>query len=347
MKRNFLPFLSLLIVATATSTTAFAGNPDRAGSAGAGQLLINPWSLSTGLAGSNMATITGVEAGFLNVAGMAFVDRTELAFSNQQFMVGTGIMLNSLGFVQAMGSGVLGVTVTSMSFGDIPITTEDLPEGGIGSFSPSFSNIGISYAKAFSESIYAGMTLRIISESISNVRAGGVSIDAGIRYLAGDDGRLKFGISLRNVGTPLRYGGDGMSLTATPQDQAESLTLLVRSERFELPSLVNIGFGYDIFRKESLTLIGTGQFTSNSFTKDNFSGGLELDFKERVQLRVGYQHEDGIGDKETRTNVYTGPSAGFSAKFPNESGGSIGIHYGYRTTNPFDGTHSIGFSISI
>lgn len=347
MKRNFLPFLSLLIVAAATSTTAFAGNPDRAGSAGAGQLLINPWSLSTGLAGSNMATITGVEAGFLNVAGMAFIDRTELAFSNQQFMVGTGIMLNSLGFVQAMGSGVLGVTVTSMGFGDIPITTEDLPEGGIGSFSPSFSNIGISYAKAFSESIYAGMTLRIISESISNVRAGGVSIDAGIRYLAGDDGRLKFGISLRNVGTPLRYGGDGMSLTATPQGQTESLTLLVRSERFELPSLVNIGFGYDIFRKESLTLIGTGQFTSNSFTKDNFSGGLELDFKERVQLRVGYQHENGIGDKETRTNVYTGPSAGFSAKFPTESGGSIGIHYGYRTTNPFDGTHSIGFSISI
>ncbi len=42
----------------------------------------------------------------------------------------------------------------------------------------------------------------MISESISNVRANGVAFDAGIRYLAGDDGRLKFGISLRNVGLP-------------------------------------------------------------------------------------------------------------------------------------------------
>ncbi len=345
MKR--ISLLSLTLAALAVSSTAFAGNPDRAGSAGAGQLLMNPWSLSTGLAGSNMATITGVEAGFLNVAGMAFVERTELAFSSQQYLVGSGITLNSLGFVQAMGSGVLGVTVTSMGFGDIPITTEDLPEGGIGSFSPSFSNIGISYAKAFSESIYGGMTLRIISESISNVRAGGISIDAGIRYNAGDDGRLKFGISLRNVGPPLRYGGDGMTLTATPQGQAESLTLMVRSERFEMPSLVNIGFGYEIFRKESLALVGTGQFTSNSFTKDNFSGGLELDFKDRVQLRVGYQHEEGLGSDETRTNAFTGPSAGFSAKFPTNGDGFIGIHYGYRTTNPFDGTHSLGFNISI
>jgi hypothetical protein len=96
-----------------------------------------------------------------------------------------------------------------------------------------------------------------------------------------------------------------------------------------------------------LALVGTGQFTSNSFTKDNLSGGLELDFKDRVQLRVGYQHEEGLGSDETRTNAFTGPSAGFSAKFPTNGDGFIGIHYGYRTTNPFDGTHSVGFNISI
>ena len=40
-------------------------------------------------------------------------------------------------------------------------------------------NIGISYAKAFSNSIYGGFAIKIISESISNSKAQGVAIDAG------------------------------------------------------------------------------------------------------------------------------------------------------------------------
>ena len=48
------------------TTAVFAGNPDRAGSAGAGQLLINPWAQSNGMAGTNMAITEGLEGTFLN-----------------------------------------------------------------------------------------------------------------------------------------------------------------------------------------------------------------------------------------------------------------------------------------
>ena len=346
MQRILTSTLALML-AVACASPAYAGNPDRSGSAGAGQLLILPWAMSSGVAGANTALITGVEASFSNVAGLAFVNRTELAVCNQQYLVGTDIQLNSFGFVQAVGGGHFGVTVTSMTFGEIEITTEDLPEGGIGAYRPTFSNIGLSYAKAFSNTIYGGLTVRMISESISNVRANGVAFDAGIRYLAGDDGRLKFGISLRNVGAPMRYGGDGLTLTATPQGAAEGLTIMQRSERFELPSLVNIGFGYDMMRRESMTLTGMGQFTSNSFTRDQVSGGLELSLRDRFILRAGYLYEDGLGSEETTQTAMTGPSAGFTVKLPTSDDGYIGLHYGYRTTNPFDGIHSIGLNISM
>ena len=326
-----------LLLAVSIANPAQAGNPDRSGSAGAGQLLILPWALSSGLAGANTAS---------NVAGLAFVNRTELAVCNQQYMVGTDIQLNSFGFVQAVGGGHFGVSITSMTFGDIEITTEDLPEGGIGAYRPTFSNIGISYAKAFSNTIYGGLTVRMISESISNIRANGVSFDAGIRYLAGDDGRLKFGISLRNVGAPMRYGGDGLTLTATPQGAADGLTIMQRSERFELPSLVNIGFGYELMRREGMKVLGMGQFTSNSFTRDQVAAGLELNLRDRFMLRAGYQYEDGIGGENSRTAM-TGPSAGLTVNFPTSDDGYIGLHYGYRTTNPFDGIHSIGLNISM
>lgn len=340
---------SVLCAAMLVSSAAFAGNPDRAGSAGAGHLLINPWARSSGLANSYMASVRGVEASFLNVAGLAFVRKTELVFSNNQYLVGTGIRINAVGFGQRVGeSGALGVTVSNMNFGDVAITEENLPEGGIGSFSPNYTNIGLSYAKGFSNSIYGGITVRLISEAIYNVRSQGVAFDAGIRYLTGEDDRLRFGISLRNVGPPMRYRGDGLSVTATIPTNGTSLTVEQRSEKYELPSLVNVGFSYDFFFGEKMKLTTNAQFTSNSFTKDQFGLGAEFAFRERFILRAGYQWEDGITSDEERTTVFTGPAGGLTVQIPTgENGTIIGLDYSYRVTNPFDGVHSMGVHIAL
>ena len=329
--------LSIILIATLGLGSVWAGNPDRAGSAGASQLLINPWAASNGLAGANMASIQGLESVFTNVAGLCFIDKNELITANSQYLGGSGISLNSVGFATRIGdAGVLGITVTSMSFGDIPIMTEDLPEGGIGTFSPSFSNIGVSYSKAFSNSIYAGFTMRLISESISNVKATGVAFDAGIRYVTGEDDNMRFGISLRNVGPPMRYAGDGLTVTATPQGSANSLTTLQRSERYELPSLVNIGVALN------------GMFTSNSFTKDQFGFGVETRIGENLALRAGYLWEQGLFSDDNATTAYTGPAGGLTLQVPAGSNGSvIGLDYSYRTTNPFNGKHSVGLKIAI
>lgn len=305
--------------------------------------------MSNGLAGTNMATVRGLESTFLNIAGLAFVERNELTFANTRYLSGSDIAVNSVGFATKVGdAGVLGLSVMTMGFGDIAITTEDLPEGGIGSFSPSFSNIGVSYSKAFSNTIYGGITVRIIGEAISNVRASGVAFDAGIQYLSSENDRLSFGISLRNVGAPMRFSGDGLTITGTPQNGANSLTLLQRAERYELPSLVNIGFGYDVVQAESYTATLTGQFVSNSFTKDNFGGGLEFNLREKFILRAGYMWEQGLGSEDNMTTAFTGPAAGFTVQLPTgENGGTIGIDYGYRTTNPFNGNHSIGIHLAL
>lgn len=346
---NFLLTTAAIAAFVVLPFASQAGNPDRSGSAGAGQLLINPWAQSNGLAGSNMATATGLESTFLNTAGLAFIQKNELAFANTQYLSGSGISLNSIGFATTTASGnVLALTVMSMGFGDIPITTENLPEGGIGTFSPSFSNLGVSFAKAFSNSIYGGVTMRIIGESISNVRSSGICFDAGIQYISSNDERLKFGISLRNVGAPLRYSGDGLTVSAAQQGSPTTLTMLQRSERYELPSLVNIGFGYDIQNSAMFNTTLTAQFISNSFTKDQFGGGMEVSFQETLVLRLGYMWEPGIGDKAESTSAFTGPAAGFTLNIPVSAEGSvIGIDYGFRTTNPFNGNHSLGIHLSI
>jgi len=345
MKVNFKIIAASAFLLTATSS--FAGNPDRAGSAGADYLLINPWARSAGLANSNMASVTGIESAFSNIAGMAFTRKTQLMFTNTNYLAGTGIKLNAFGFSQKLGSSsFLGVSVMTMGFGDIPITTEDLPDGGVGTFRPNNSVFGLHYAKEFSNSIYGGITLKVMSESISNVSSQGVAFDAAIRYVTGETDNVRFGIALQNVGPPMRFKGDG--LTVTGLVQGTSLTVEQRSEKYELPSLVNIGFAYDFVFSEKSLLTGNLQFVSNSFTKDQLGFSGEYTWNKLFVLRAGYLWENDITEKEQRTTFLTGPTAGFSVNIPaGKSETRIGLDYSYRTTNPFAGIHSIGLHIDL
>lgn len=345
----FLAFPILLLTVKLKS-----GNEDRVGQAGATELLINPFARSSGWAGVNTSMVKGLEAQFLNVAGLAFTKKTELIFANTRWLGGSGININSFGISQALGkdkTGTLGLGVTNMSFGNIPITTVDNPEGGIGTFSPSFTNIAISYAKEFSNSIYGGMTVRVINERISDVNASGVCFDAGVQYIAGKKENIRFGISLRNVGPRLKFNGDGLTLRGSIPLTGASLTMLQRNEPFEMPSLLNIGGAYifDFHQKNKIT--AALNFTSNSFSKDQFQIGAEYAYNKKFMIRGGYMLEMGSPGSDnafTRTSALSGPTGGFTIEMPlNKSGSTVSLDYAYRATNPFSGVHTIGARINL
>jgi hypothetical protein len=329
-----------------------AGNADRSGQAGAGELLIDPWARSSGWGGANSSTDRGLESIYLNVAGTAFVNKTELIFSRTSWLVGSGVNINNFGLSQKVSkTGVLSFAVMTMSFGEIPITTVALPEGGVGTFSPSLMNISISYAKAFSNSIYGGINFKIISESISDISAEGVAIDAGIQYVTGKTDNIHFGIAIKNVGPTMRFSGDGLSFrtNVTTLGNTSLFTVEQRSADFELPSLLNIGAAYDFIINKSNKITLAGNFTSNSFTNDQYIIGLEYSLKTYLMLRGGYDYENGITKASTRTTAYTGPCAGFSVEIPlnKDKKSSFGIDYSYRATDPFQGTQSIGVRINL
>ena len=343
--------LGLSILAITFTQTVYAGNKDRAGQAGANELLINPWTRSAGWMSCNTSSVRGLEAQFLNVAGTSFTRRTEIAFYNTQFLKGSGTKINAFGLSQHVGeSGAITLGIMTMNYGDIEVTTPDLPEGGIGTFAPRFLNVGLSYAKAFSNSIHGGLTLKIISESIADVKASGLAFDAGIQYVTGfnkDKDNLRFGIALKNVGAPLRFNGDGLASKGFSTDNV-SLTIAQRSQNFELPSLVNIGGAYDFKIKEMHRITFSAGFTANSFTKDQTAVGLEYGFKKLFMIRAGYQFEEGGSSEKESTNAHSGLAAGITVEAPFGKGGkTIGLDYSYRPSYTFDGTHSFGVILKL
>ncbi len=336
--------LTLCIVLCAASCILFAGNPDRQGEAGAYELLMNPWAKSAGLHTINTASITGVEAMRLNPAGVSRTMGTEIALSHTFYLVGTDIGLNAAGFSQQVGkSGAFGVSIMAVDVGDIPITTTSQPEGTGSTFSPSFFNIGLSYAHMFENKVSVGVTLRAVSESTSDLNANGFAVDAGVQYVSGDNDEFKFGISLRNVGSPMSFKGEGLSTQLVRDDV--TFTFAGRGESFELPSVLNIGASYDFAIDEKHMITAMGNFTANSFSNDNLSAGVEYSMSNLFQIRAAYKYTTGLnsGKSFVQAPVYTGLAGGVSIMVPlnKESEAKLAVDYGYRASDPWDGSHSL------
>lgn len=363
--RKFYTKTALMVYVMGLSVTAFAGNKDRSGQAGATQLLVNPWGQSTGVFGMNTSHVRGLDAMKTNIAGLAGVNKTEVGFSHSMYLSGTGVSVNNLGFAQSLGNiGVIGANIMSMGFGEIPITDYNNPEGGIGTYTPQFFNAMVGYSKEFSKNISAGAGVTFISEQIPDAKASGSVFEAGIQYVTGKENNFHFGITLRNIGTGMRYTGSGFSVNSeAPEDESYTINRQIPSEQFEMPTYLNIGLSYDIYLdknqvsteeaqssepvkpKHRATIMGN--FTSNSFNNDYIGGAVEYAFKETIMLRGGYRHESKIGDQALSTTFYTGLCAGATVQFKTgETGPRMALDYSFRSTRrPNNGIHTISLRI--
>ncbi len=354
MKNSMKQIKNALIVGALliAGFTVNAGNEDRVGSAGASHLLINPWARSSAFGDAGIANVNGLEATFTNIAGLAFTDKTQIKFNYSNWMGSAGISFNSAGLAQRVSDDdVIAVSVQSLNFGDIQITTVANPEGNIGFFSPRANVFNVGYARSFSESIYGGINFKVISESISNLKSNGIAIDAGIRYVTGEQDQIKFGITLKNVGPVVKFKGDGLANQINYVETDELATLEQRSATYELPSLLGIGGSYDIIFNESNKLTVAGGFTANSFSSDQYRLGLDYGMvteKVAFNLRGGFVYEKNLFSLENRSNALIGPTAGFSVDaLVGESKTALGIEYATRFAGVFGIIHTLGATIDL
>lgn len=337
-------FFTTLFLITVTIVSVFAGNPDRKGSAGAGELLMNPWARSAGLHTINTGGISGIEATRLNIAGLARITKTEITLSHAKYLVGTGINMTAFGLAQKVGErGVFGIDVMVLGFGDIPVTTTQQPEGTGSTFSPNWANLAISYATTFENKVSVGISARFIVESAGDIKASGVCLDGGVQYVNGEKDNFKLGLALRNLGTPMKFKGEGFTTIKALDNY--NLAYDQRAAPYELPVTLNIGTSYDFYMGDAARITPIVNFTSNSFSQDQLGIGIEVGIIDEIlQARAAYKLDLQKSTLVEDQDIYTGLAIGASVNlFLNkETGSKFSIDYAYRTTRVFDGTHNLG-----
>lgn len=367
-------FLTVVSVSVLAVSQLFAGNPDRRGESGAPELNMNGYGRSAGLWAMNVAGVRGLEAERLNPAGLAMTRKIEVLANYTTWLTGSGVNMVQAGYAQRIKTNALALSFQSVNFGAIPITTTESPEGGLGTFRPNFFNIGLSYAKNFrlgtskilgANIITGGITFRYIYEGASSITANGFSADMGLQYTTGKRENIHFGVSLRNIGTPLKFKGDALTVASYVNSSYYRTTLDKQTNKLDLPVQLNIGISYDAYFGQErdlgnnkvtkdLRLTPMFQFESNAFGNDHYGFGAEFAFREIFMLRAAYRIEKGVFKTDTRQSAFNGLAAGASFEFPfkkdNPTGPSIGIDYAYRMNGlnlSFKGTHTVGLRINL
>ncbi len=347
MKNRILLCAIILCVAVLGSTYNTEAQNKRVGTAAATELLIPVGARDFAMGGATISNAFGVEAIHWNPAGLSRMKYSaEGMFSTMTYLADIGVNYGAVG-IEFGGFGTVGLSVKSLNFGDIPLTTNDDPEGLSGRlFSPTYFTLGLSYSKTLTDAVSAGFTAKFISEQIDRVSASGVAFDFGVQYhnLAGISG-LQVGIAIRNIGPQMKFDGSGLLRSAISGDgRRPEQKYKSEAASFELPSLVELGVAYSRMMGENMSYSVNGSFTNNNLYLDEYKLGGEFGYFLNSFKLFGRAGMEMIPDIDDTADLIFGPAFGFGIVYASP-GMDITIDYAYRQVDLFDGNNVISLKL--
>ena len=320
-------------------------NTNRAGTSGAAELLVPLTAHYSALGGATTSVLSGVngiEALYANPAGLTNNQGTSALFSRLQYVEDIGV--NYFGVAQRIGNNNLALTISAWDMGTLYRQTEENPEKVDGvTFRVSFVNVGFSYARTLTDRISAGATIKVINDTIDDLSATGVVFDAGMTYVVGESG-LRLGVALKNIGNELQYSGTGLGQRVQLPDQQEDASLntaQLESEGVQYPTILNFGIAYEREVSTNTTVAVLGNFRSNSFEDDEFSGAVELGYNHLLYLRGGYEFT-----LQNNITIYKGYSFGGGLRV-DLAGTALSLDYSLLPTDYFNNVQFITVSAQI
>jgi hypothetical protein len=355
-RRLAIRALAVLVLVAVAVQTAWAGSEQRKGTGGAHELRLPVGARGSALGGSIVGDASGVEAIYWNPAGMAALEGTEALFSNTQYFA--EMKLNYVGVAAKLGEwAVIGLNAKVLSIGDIIVTTEEAPDGTGEIIEPTFTVLGLSMARQFTDRVRAGATVNFVNERILSSGASGVAFDFGVQYLTGWRG-LKLGVAMKNFGTTMTYEGENFEASFRPPDsdpQSANRTFRSTSSSFEMPSFFTLAASYDALATSSQRLAIMGGFQNNNFLGDNVHTGLEWSWRNTFALRGSWfgsiiNNTDPItgedsGEFESGDDLYSGYAFGAGANV-RAGDARLAVDLAWRPIREFfDDTLEIGLKL--
>ena len=328
---------SLLCVALVfVGSLAYGGDESRKGTTGADQLLIPVGARSIATGGAFLATTRGVEAIYYNPAGLAATPRSEAMFSYMSYIADINVSYFAVS-AHLEDLGTFALSYKTLDFGKIPVTTFDQPDGTGATYSPGFFTLGLSYARPITDRVSAGITTKLVNESVMSTSAMGFAIDFGVQYKFQSD--LALGVAIKNIGSNMKYSGtDLLTRTDVPSSAngAPGAVYSPDTEPFQMPSYFELSVSYDVRINDMNGVMLGATFRNNNALEDQAMVGLEYRAFNVLFLRGGYE----TSVKNTNTSLY-GINFGAGIEYTLENSLQVAVDYAFRSVKEFPSDNHI------
>lgn len=333
------PILLIILLLCAVIVSGVTAQNKRMGTAAATELLVPVGARNLAMGGAGVASSEGVEAIFWNPAAMGGMrSSVEAMFSSMAYIADTKVNYGAIA-ASFGGMGVLALSVKAFDFGQIPLTTNDDPEGlGGRLFSPTYVTVAATYARSLTDAINAGASVKIVAEDIDRVSATGIAFDVGVEYknLGGVPG-FHLGVSVKNIGPQMKFDGPGLLGPSTRSDGLRpEQKYASQAASFQLPSSFDIGLAYQSSIAENLEGTATGSYTNMNLGLDEFRVGGELAYTMQPVRLYGRLGTDLMPQAQNDEQHIFGSTYGFGFIY-NTEGIDITVDYAYRSAKFFGG----------
>ena len=293
-----------------------------------------------GMGGAFVSVADDPSAMYWNAAGAARLVQNELLFDHAQWFADIGF--NYAAIVMPFGTaGNIGINVTSMTTGQMDVTTETSPEGTGESFAASSYAFGFTYAKNLTEWFSIGSNVKYVTEKIWHSSSSGVGIDIGTLFNTPFSG-IRFGASISNFGSKLHISGQDLlvqkDIDPSQNGNNPATNAYLATEEFDMPLNLRIGISKDFISNDDQRLILAIDASQPNDNTENVNVGGEYQFLGKMlSVRGGYKALF-MQDSPERFTV----GGGLNQRFDNRQ---VKFDYAFEAYDRLSGVHKFSFGI--
>lgn len=310
------------------------------------------------LAGAGSVVTDGIDALYWNPAAAGSVTSLTAGLSYSEVFSGTGIEHYYVGMLLPLAGFTVGVTVNSLTSGEIPRTSETTPSGESTGVGPTFdftaTAIGMHLGRQITDRLVVGGAVKYIGEGIQGARASWVGADLGIRFETGLYG-TRIGGSILNIGGASRMRGNLVTANISVAQEVfaveRGLAVDLSTHLASLPTAFQFGVAMDLAGAPQ-ALLGSDPRHKATVMFDLRDGtntpmqpliAVEYGFNDFAFIRAGKRWEnDDFANHETAHGL----SGGLGLRL-NALGRTFEIDYGYMNLGILNERHVFSFQFAM
>ena len=332
-------------------------------------LLLGASARGAALGGAYAALTTDISALYYNPAGLSLLEHSGAMVSTYSYVDQTRYTWAGIAFPVSGGSRSFGFQIGSFGFSDQPVYTVEQPDGTGDTYGVAQLFAGATYAQNFSDRFSAGLTAKVVSDRLGDVKGTAFAVDVGTSFHVTTAGRpIRASFVIQNLGSTMKYSGAPLDV-GVPRDPVpgqvdvpqEPQPAEFKVKDFGLPVLFRVALAIDALSSQQARFTLLSEFNQPNNNKAGFEFGGEFalsdigksgfhvagrgswTYQPANNIDVGTQagFATALSSKENREGIAAGFGVGYK-----RGGFGMGFDYAWRDLGPLGSTNFMSFTIS-